>query len=106
VVPCPEGWSAGEAASFFVTVTAWHALVDAAQVRAGETVLVHSAAGGVGLAAVGVARRLGARVIATAGTEAKRAFLREQGLEHVLDSRTLDWAFLGRRGMLPAWCPE
>lgn len=92
VVRCPEGWTAEQAASFFVTCTAWHALVDVGRIRPGETVLVHSAAGGVGLAAVGIARAFGARVIATAGTARKRAWLREQGVEVVLDSRTLDFA--------------
>ncbi|MFJ7217951.1 SDR family NAD(P)-dependent oxidoreductase [Amycolatopsis sp. NPDC098790] len=78
--------------SVLTYVTAWHALHDLAHVGEGETVLVHSAAGGTGLAAVEVARLLGATVIATAGTEAKRRYLREHGVEHVLDSRTLDFA--------------
>ena len=86
-----------QAASFFVTATAWHALVDVGRIRPGETVLIHSAAGGVGLAAVGIARAFGLRVIATAGTERKRAWLREQGLDLVLDSRTLDFAEEARR---------
>jgi acyl transferase domain-containing protein/NADPH:quinone reductase-like Zn-dependent oxidoreductase/NAD(P)-dependent dehydrogenase (short-subunit alcohol dehydrogenase family) len=78
--------------SVLTYVTAWHALHDLARLREGETVLVHSAAGGTGLAALEVARSLGATVIATAGTEAKRRHLRERGVEHVLDSRTLDFA--------------
>jgi len=97
VVPCPDGWTVEQAASFFVTVTAWHALVDVGRLRAGETVLVHSAAGGVGLAAVGIARALGARVIATAGTARKRAWLRDHGVAEVFDSRTLDFADAARR---------
>ncbi|SFJ44721.1 mycocerosic acid synthase/phthiocerol/phenolphthiocerol synthesis type-I polyketide synthase C [Amycolatopsis sacchari] len=85
-------------------VTAWHALHDLARLRAGETVLVHSAAGGTGLAAVAVARLLDATVIGTAGTEAKRRYLREQGVEHVFDSRGLDFpervrAATGGRGV-------
>lgn len=91
VLPCPEGWTPEQASSFFVTATAWHALVDVGHLRAGETVLIHSAAGGVGLAAVGIARALGARVITTAGTERKRQWLRDHGVEHVFDSRTLDF---------------
>jgi NAD(P)-dependent dehydrogenase (short-subunit alcohol dehydrogenase family)/acyl carrier protein len=63
-----------------------------ARLREGETVLVHSAAGGTGLAAIEVARLLGATVIGTAGTEAKRRHLREHGVEHVFDSRGLDFA--------------
>ncbi|MCB9699839.1 MAG: type I polyketide synthase [Alphaproteobacteria bacterium] len=91
VVACPSTWGVDDAAGFFVSVTAWHSLVEVARLRAGETVLVQSAAGGVGLAAVGIARRLGATVIGTAGTEEKRAHLRRLGVEHVLDSRTLDF---------------
>jgi acyl transferase domain-containing protein/NADPH:quinone reductase-like Zn-dependent oxidoreductase/acyl carrier protein len=78
--------------SVLTYVTAWHALHDLARLREGETVLVHSAAGGTGLAAVAVARLLGATVLGTAGTEAKRRHLREHGVEHVFDSRTLDFA--------------
>jgi acyl transferase domain-containing protein/NADPH:quinone reductase-like Zn-dependent oxidoreductase/acyl carrier protein len=78
--------------SVLTYVTAWHALHDLARLREGETVLVHSAAGGTGLAAVAVARALGVTVIGTAGTEAKRHHLREHGVEHAFDSRTLDFA--------------
>lgn len=92
VLPCPPEWGMQEAASFFVTMTAWHALVDIGRIRPGDTVLIHSAAGGVGLAAVGIAHAFGARVIATAGTARKRTWLREQGLVHVFDSRSLDFA--------------
>ena len=53
---------------------------------------MHSAAGGLGLAAVQVARALGAEVIATAGSEDKRRFLRDLGIRHVFDSRDLSWA--------------
>jgi NADPH:quinone reductase-like Zn-dependent oxidoreductase/acyl carrier protein len=67
VVPIPEGWSFAQAASVpVVFLTAYHALVDAARLEAGETLLVHAAAGGVGMAAVQLARRLGAHVFATA----------------------------------------
>ncbi|GAB2747507.1 type I polyketide synthase [Amycolatopsis magusensis] len=79
-------------ASVLTYLTAWHALHDLARLHEGETVLVHSAAGGTGLAAIEVARLLGATVIGTAGTEAKRRYLREHGVAHVFDSRTLDFA--------------
>ncbi|NRQ36835.1 acyltransferase domain-containing protein, partial [Nonomuraea sp. NN258] len=72
--------------------TVWHSLVDVARLAEGETVLVHSAAGGTGQAAIAVARLRGATVIATAGTEEKRRHLRRQGIEHVFDSRSLDFA--------------
>lgn len=77
-----------------VYLTAYFALVEAARMRAGETVLIHSATGGVGLAAIQVARWIGANVIASAGTEAKRAMLRDMGIERVFDSRSPRFAQL------------
>jgi polyketide synthase 2 len=74
-----------------VFVTAWYALAHLARVSAGDKVLIHSAAGGTGLAAIAVARALGAEVLATAGSSEKRAFLRGMGIEHVMDSRSLDF---------------
>eukprot|EP00727_Mastigamoeba_balamuthi_P012315 m51a1_g7706 putative polyketide synthase (2901) ;mRNA; r:86795-96982 len=68
-----------------VYVTAQLALVELCALRAGEWVLVHSAAGGVGVAAINIARAVGARVIATA-SRGKHAYLRSLGVEHVLDS--------------------
>jgi NADPH:quinone reductase len=85
--PIPEGADDATAASFTsVYVTAYVSLVRRALLRSGETLLVHGAAGGVGLAAVDLGRVLGARVIATASTEEKRAFLREYGADYVLPS--------------------
>jgi NADPH:quinone reductase-like Zn-dependent oxidoreductase/acyl carrier protein len=82
-----------EAATVPVAFTvAYHGLVHEARLRRGETVLIHSGCGGVGLAAIQIARRIGARIMATAGTEAKRAFLRNIGVECVSDSRTPDFA--------------
>jgi NADPH2:quinone reductase len=79
----PAGWTAAQAAGLFVTApTAWAALAVRAGVRPGETVLVHAAAGGVGLAAVQVARALGATVVATAGSEKKLAVARRFGAQH------------------------
>ncbi|WP_225846210.1 type I polyketide synthase [Streptomyces sp. HPF1205] len=75
-----------------VLATAWHALVHLARLEAGETVLIHSAAGGLGLAAVQIAQLVGARVIATAGSPAKRAYLARLGVTDVFGSRSLDWA--------------
>ncbi|MFG1239332.1 type I polyketide synthase [Xanthobacter autotrophicus DSM 597] len=75
-----------------VFATAWYALIDRARLTAGETVLVHGAAGGVGLAAVGIALARGARVIATAGTPEKAALLKELGVEAVYNSRDLAFA--------------
>ena len=72
--------------------TAHYALVTSARLRAGETVLIHAAAGGVGLAAVNIARKIGAVVYATAGSEAKRVFLRKQDVAAVIDSRSSSFA--------------
>lgn len=98
VVPAPEGLSGADAATFLPVVTAHLSLTELARVRAGDRVLVHSGAGGVGLAAVRIARSLGAEVYATAGSEARREFLRREGVAHVADSRStsfvddvLDW---------------
>lgn len=73
-------------------VTAYYGLSKVAHLQPGERVLVHSASGGVGLAAVQVAQWLGAEIYATAGSGAKRDYLRSLGLEHVFDSRSLDFA--------------
>ncbi|HVY14526.1 MAG TPA: SDR family NAD(P)-dependent oxidoreductase, partial [Rhodopila sp.] len=84
----PDGLDIAEAAALpCVYLTSYFALVEAARVRAGETVLIHSATGGVGLSAIQVARSLGARIIASAGTDAKRAMLRDMGIDGVFDSR-------------------
>ncbi len=73
-------------------LTAYYGLHEQARLRRGERVLIHSGAGGVGLAAVQVARWLGATVYATAGTAEKRDHLRALGVEHVFDSRSLAFA--------------
>lgn len=85
--PIPSGVGYGEAAAFTVAyLTAYVALVRRARLEAGEWLLVHGAAGGVGLAAVDLGRHLGAKVIATASSDAKRAFLKDYGADHVLES--------------------
>ncbi|MFH8242776.1 SDR family NAD(P)-dependent oxidoreductase [Streptomyces sp. NPDC018321] len=92
VVRVPDEMSFTEAATFPVAfLTVHQTLVHQARLDAGETVLVHGGAGAVGLAVLQCARRQGARVIATAGTETKRDLLRTLGVEHVLDSRSLDF---------------
>ncbi|MBT1188403.1 SDR family NAD(P)-dependent oxidoreductase, partial [Streptomyces sp. CJ_13] len=73
-------------------LTAWYALHRVARLAPGERVLIHSASGGTGLAAIAVARLLGAEVLATAGTEEKRRYLRGTGIRCVMDSRSLDFA--------------
>jgi acyl transferase domain-containing protein/NADPH-dependent curcumin reductase CurA len=73
-------------------LTAYYALHHLALIQPGERVLVHAAAGGVGLAAVQLALMAGAEVIGTAGSPEKRAFLQSVGVQHVFSSRTLDFA--------------
>ncbi|MGB0126036.1 MAG: KR domain-containing protein, partial [Rhodocyclaceae bacterium] len=73
-------------------LTAMVGLQRIAGLRAGQSVLIHAAAGGVGMAAVRLALRAGARVFATAGSPAKRELLRGLGVAEVFDSRTLDFA--------------
>jgi len=89
---CPPALTPAEAAAIpVVFLTAWIALFEAARVRSGETVLILNAGGGVGTAAVQLAVRRGCRVIGTAGTEAKRAFVTGTlGAAHCFDSRG-DW---------------
>ena len=93
VTPIPPETSFAAAATTPVAfVTVFYALGTLGRLEAGETVLIHAAAGGVGLAAIQYAKHKGAIVIATAGSPAKRAFLRRAGADHVLDSRDLGFA--------------
>ena len=72
-------------------LTAWYALHKLAQVQPGERVLIHAAAGGVGLAAVQIAQQAGAEVFATASSEDKHAQLASMNVQHIMNSRTLDF---------------
>ena len=92
VYPKPRGLSMEEAPNFIGFLTAYYSLVEVARLRAGETVLIHNATGGVGLAALQVAQWSGAEIFATAGTSEKRQYLRDLGIAHVMDSRTLQFA--------------
>lgn len=92
LLPVPAGWSFRDAAGLFVTApTSYGALVLRAGVRAGDIVLVHAAAGGVGLAAVQIAKAFGTTVIATAGTPRKREVAKAYGADHVVDYRDDKW---------------
>ncbi|MGC4774995.1 type I polyketide synthase [Micromonospora chalcea] len=94
VTRIPDGWSYTDAAAVpVVFLTAWYGLVELARLRAGESVLVHAAAGGVGMAAVQIARHLGAEVYGTAGP-GKWPALRDTGFDdaHLASSRSLDFA--------------
>ena len=91
-LPLPDTFTAEQGASFSTAfLTAIYGLQTLAQLRPGETVLIHAAAGGVGQAALQVARRCGARVFATA-SEGKQAALLQQGVEAVFDSRSTSFA--------------
>jgi NADPH:quinone reductase-like Zn-dependent oxidoreductase/SAM-dependent methyltransferase/acyl carrier protein len=93
IIRKPEKLSFAEAAAQSVAyLTADYCLNEIGRVRSRERVLIHAAAGGVGLAALHLCQRAGAEVIATAGSDKKRAFLRSLGVEHVYDSRSLDFA--------------
>jgi acyl transferase domain-containing protein/acyl carrier protein len=93
VAPAPRRLSDDQAATIPIAfVTAHYSLIELARLQPGERVLIHSAAGGVGLAAIQIARLAGAEVLATAGTNEKREYLRDLGIEHVLDSRTTQFA--------------
>ncbi|MDX2205389.1 MAG: SDR family NAD(P)-dependent oxidoreductase [Hyphomicrobiaceae bacterium] len=85
----PSNMTAEDGAAFPIAyMTAEFCLGHLAGLKPGERVLVHAAAGGVGLAAVRLAQRAGAEVLATAGAEWKRQLLRDIGVAHVMDSRT------------------
>ena len=89
----PKGLSFEEAATLpVVFMTSWYALKTVANLKAGERILVHAGAGGVGMAAIQIAHHLGAEVIASAGSPAKRALLKVLGAKHVIDSRRADFA--------------
>lgn len=85
----PEGMSIEHAGVFRgAYATAYYALLQRGRLVAGEWVLVHGAAGGIGIAAIQIAKLFGAKVIATASTEAKRAACLEEGADHAIDYRS------------------
>ena len=86
-IPMPDA-----AALFFPFHLAWLGLMDRAELKSGETVLIHAAAGGSGSAAIQLAKDAGARVIATAGSEDKLALCRELGADVTIDYTTTDFA--------------
>ena len=93
VTALPGELTAEQAATVPVTfMTAVYALETCARLAPGERVLIHGGAGGVGLAAIQVAKAAGAQIAASAGSRAKRAFLRQLGVDVVLDSRDLGFA--------------
>ncbi|MFE0809333.1 SDR family NAD(P)-dependent oxidoreductase [Streptomyces sp. NPDC058848] len=91
--PVPDDLDDARAATLPLTMAAaWYALHDLAHVEPEDTVLIHAAAGGIGHAALGIARALGARVLVTADSEAGRRLLRDRGLTDVFDCADPSWA--------------
>ena len=86
--PVPAGFSFEEAAVFSGAYhTAYHALLQRGRMKEGDWVMIHGAGGGIGIAAIQVAKLFGATVIATASTDEKRAACLEEGADHAIDYR-------------------
>ncbi|MHC5210729.1 MAG: zinc-binding dehydrogenase [Planctomycetota bacterium] len=104
-IPMPDGMEFSQAAAFpLAFLTAWHMLVARCAIRPGEDVLVHAAGSGVGSAAVQIAKLHHARVIATAGSDAKLERAKELGADEVINYETQDWVsevkkLTGKRGV-------
>ena len=93
VFSLPKRMSFSDAATLpTVFLTAHYALNELARMQKGESILIHAGTGGVGMAAIQVAQRLGLEIFATAGSVEKRTMLRNIGVPHVLNSRTLEFA--------------
>lgn len=88
----PENISYEQGAGVFVPyATAWRGLIEKAKARAGETVLIHGASGGVGIAAIQWAKHLGSRVVGTAGSEEGKRLVSDQGADLVFDHTDPDY---------------
>lgn len=93
IMDIPDSMGFAEAATIPVAfLTAHYALINIGRLKQGERVLIHSATGGVGQAAIQIARHIGAEIFATAGTHEKRQWLHDMGIKWVMDSRTLNFA--------------
>jgi NADPH2:quinone reductase len=92
VLAMPEAMSFEEAAATpIVYQTSYFAMTHRCQIRGGEWLLVHAGASGVGMSAIQIGKALGAKVIATAGSEGKLTFARRQGADHAIDYRHAGW---------------
>jgi polyketide synthase 5 len=97
-VTLPSGLDDDRAAAVTTShAIAWYGLHDQARISTGDRVLIHSATGGVGRAAIAIARAAGAEIFATAGSERRRELLRDMGIRHVYDSRGTEFAEQIRR---------
>ncbi|MBO0880471.1 MAG: acyltransferase domain-containing protein, partial [Mycobacterium sp.] len=91
-VTLPRGLTDAHAAAITTAhATAWYSLHDLARIGLGDRVLIHSATGGVGQAAIAIARNAGAEIFATAGSEQRRKLLCDMGIDHVYDSRSIEF---------------
>lgn len=89
----PDSWTFADAAGVAATApVSYGALIERAQLKAGETVLIHAAAGGLGLMAVQIAKAVGAKVIATAGSKEKRNVAKRFGADVVVDYGKEGWS--------------
>ena len=92
LVKCPEFLRPIDACTLpAVFITSYVSLINLAQLKEGDTVLLHAASGGVGLAAIQIAQQVGATIIASAGSSRKRAYLKKLGVKHVFNSRNFDY---------------
>jgi NADPH:quinone reductase-like Zn-dependent oxidoreductase/acyl carrier protein len=97
-VTLPPGLADAQAAAVTTAhATAWYGLHDLGRIKAGEKVLIHSGTGGVGQAAIAIARAAGAEIFATAGSPQRRKLLHDMAIEHVYDSRSVEFAEQIRR---------
>jgi polyketide synthase 3/4 len=91
-VPLPAEIPLEEAAAIpTASATAWYSLHDLARIQPSDKVLIHSGTGGVGQAAIAIARAAGCEIFATAGSPKRRQLLRDMGIEHVYDSRSTEF---------------
>lgn len=98
VFDLPENLSLVEAAALCVSsLTAWYALIDLGNLRSGQSVLIHSAAGGVGTKMVQMAKLSGARVFGVVGSPEKRPLVLDMGADEVVEKGGRQWAALARR---------
>lgn len=97
-VTLPRGLADEQAAAVTTAhATAWYGLHELARIAHGDRVLIHSATGGVGQAAIAIARAAGAEIFATAGSKQRQELLRHMGIAHVYDSHSIEFAELIRR---------
>ena len=92
IIHKPKSLNFEESPMMIGFVTACYCLIEMARLQRGEKILIHNASGGVGLAAIQVAKRIGAEIYATAGSEKKRKYLSSLGVQYIYNSRTLEFS--------------